>query len=285
MGGTVRRDGEHVIASMAIMDAKAAKEVSEGARSLSAGYTVDVMPGDGTTENGESYQYRQSGDLRFNHVAYLPDNNPRAGNTRIGDGAADGGKDRAWGIAPLNHDHKPEGSTMTMITVVMGDKAVQVAASDAPAIETFKSKMADAMNDATKNHATAIEAKDTEIAKIQAELDDTKGKVMDAAALDKRVQDRAELVGKASAIAKDLKTAGVADADIRKAAVVAKLGDEAVKDKSQAYIDARFDILVEDSDTTTDPLRTAGSVKSNDGASAWGDSAFKSAGVAMKKGA
>jgi hypothetical protein len=33
---------------------------------------------------------------------------------------------------------------------------------------------------------------------------------------------------------------------IRKAAVTAALGDAAVKDKADAYIDARFDILVED---------------------------------------
>lgn len=41
--------------------------------------------------------------------------------------------------------------------------------------------------------------------------------------------------------------ADLVDADIRRAAVVAKLGDAAVAGKSDAYIEARFDILLADS--------------------------------------
>jgi hypothetical protein len=47
-------------------------------------------------------------------------------------------------------------------------------------------------------------------------------------------------------VAKDIKTEGLSDAAIRKAAVTAALGDAAVAGKAEAYIDARFDILVED---------------------------------------
>ncbi len=43
-----------------------------------------------------------------------------------------------------------------------------------------------------------------------------------------------------------MKTEGLADAEIRKAVVAAKLGDAAIAGKPEAYIDARFDILVED---------------------------------------
>ncbi|MDG4870592.1 DUF2213 domain-containing protein, partial [Guyparkeria sp. 1SP6A2] len=57
-------------------------------RALSAGYTVDIERADGVAPDGTPYQYKQSGELRFNHVAYLPGNNPRAGNTRIGDQGA-----------------------------------------------------------------------------------------------------------------------------------------------------------------------------------------------------
>ncbi|RVI17143.1 hypothetical protein CN207_37040, partial [Sinorhizobium meliloti] len=75
--------------------------------------------------------------------------------------------------------------------------------------------------------------------------------------LDKRVQARADLITKAHAIAKDVKTEGLSDAAIRTAVVVAKLGDAAVANKSDAYIDARFDMLVEDaSKNGADPFRT-----------------------------
>ncbi|MDR2881451.1 MAG: DUF2213 domain-containing protein [Azoarcus sp.] len=91
VAGVIRKDGEHVVAPMAIMDAAAAAEVERGARSLSAGYTCELIADSGTAATGEAYQFRQS-KIRFNHVAYLPDNNPRAGNTRIGDDNTSGEK-------------------------------------------------------------------------------------------------------------------------------------------------------------------------------------------------
>jgi len=112
-------------------------------------------------------------------------------------------------------------------------------------------------SDAEKAHQTALAAKDAELAKKDAEIDALKGKILSDADLDKRVQARADLITKAHTIAKDVKTEGLSDAAIRKAVVVAKLGDAAVADKSEAYIDARFDMLVEDaSKNGADPFRT-----------------------------
>jgi len=241
VGGRVVRDGEHVVASMAIMDAAAAAEVEGGARSLSAGYTTGIMQDSGVAPDGTPYQYRQSGPIRFNHVAYLPDNNPRAGNTRIGDA-------RTWGLAPLpTADTK--GNIMSLQTVVLGDQAAQVAIADAPKVEAFKADMVKKLSDAETAHAKAIADKDAAIAKAEAERDDAKKKVLSEADIDKRVADRADLIGKARAIVADVKTDGLADAAIRKAVVISKLGD-AMADKSDAYIDARFDILAEDAPTT-----------------------------------
>jgi len=64
--------------------------------------------------------------------------------------------------------------------------------------------------------------------------------------LDQRVADRAELLGTANLLAKDVETKGLSDAAIRRAVVAKVLGDGAVKDRSEAYVDARFDILAED---------------------------------------
>lgn len=240
MGGTIKRDGEHVVASMVIMDADSAKEVMDGARALSAGYTVSVVRDEGIAPDGTPYQFRQAGELRFNHVAYLPDNNPRAGNTRIGD---------AWrdkGLAPITPSTKEDKMSDALKTVVLGDKAVQVAVSDVAAFEAFKAESAKALADANTAHAAALAAKDAELAKKDAELDAAKAKVLSDADLDKRVQDRGDLIAVANAIAKDVKTTGLSDAAIRKAVVAAKLGDAAIAGKADAYIDARFDILAED---------------------------------------
>ncbi len=282
MGGTIKRDGEHVVASMVIMDADAAKEVMDGARSLSAGYTVSVVKDEGTAPDGSPYQYRQAGELRFNHVAYLPDNNPRAGNTRIGD---------AWrdqGFAPITPSKKEDTMSDALKTVVLGDKAVQVAVSDIAAVEAFKidaaKKLADAesgyvakLTDVEKAHASALAdkdkalaAKDADLAKKDAEIDALKGKIVDGPELDKLVANRATLLAVAKSIAKDVKTEGLSDAAIRKAVVVAKLGDAAIADKSEAYIDARFDVLAEDAKKAAEADPFAKSVR--DGFTPTGDS-------------
>lgn len=252
MGGTVRRDGDHVIASMAIMDAEAVKEIEAGARSLSAGYTVSLVADEGVAEDGTPFSYRQAGPLRFNHVAYLPDNNPRAGNTRFGDAA------EPWGASPI-HDTQPnkEPSMADLTTVVIGDSAVQIAVSDAAKLEAFKATVKQSLTDAETKHATAIAIKDADLAKRDAAIDDLKAKVLSDADIDARVQARGDLVALAGAIANDVKTTGLSDADIRKAVVTAKLGDAAVKDKAAAYIDARFDILAEDAAKNSDPVARA----------------------------
>ena len=264
MGGTIRRDGEHVVASMAIMDAKAVQEITDGARALSAGYTVEIVAQDGVAPDGTPYQFKQAGKLRFNHVAYLPDNNPRAGNTRIGDSA------EQWGATPFTmSDQKETNMSDALSTVVLGDQAAQVAVADAPKIEKYKTDTAKRISDMETAHATAIAAKDAEIAKLEAAKDAAEAKVLSDADLDKRVADRADLITTAKAIVSDVKTEGLSDAAIRKAVVVAKLGD-AADGKSEAYIDARFDILAEDA-AKADPFADAvkGGIKHSNTNDAW----------------
>lgn len=243
VGGVIRRDGDHVVAPMAIMDADAAKEVHAGARSLSAGYTAEIIADAGVAPDGKEYQFKQSGPIRFNHVAYLPDNNPRAGNTRIGDAAKPGDK-------PIKQEEVK--MTDTLKTVVLGDKAVQVAASDVSAIEAFKAGMAKELSDAQASHKQALADKDKEIAQKDAEIDTLKGKVLSDADLDKIVKARADLIGIAKSIA-DKDYTGKSEAEIRKTAVMAKLGDAAIAGKSDEYVAARFDILAEDAQK--DPVR------------------------------
>lgn len=268
MGGTIKRDGEHVVASMVIMDADAAKEVMDGARSLSAGYTVSVVKDEGTAPDGTPYQYRQAGELRFNHVAYLPDNNPRAGNTRIGDDA------KSWGASPVilpTADMKGSPMADNLHKVLVDGLQVETTDAGAAAIEKLtkdKADLAAKLSDAEKAHASAvadaasahekaIAAKDAELAKKDAEIDALKAKVVDEKALDAKVQARADLIATAHAIAKDVKSEGLSDAEIRKAVVVAKLGDALIAGKPEAYIDARFDILADEAKAGADPVRAA----------------------------
>ena len=134
-------------------------------------------------------------------------------------------------------------------TVVVDGLSVSTTDQGAQAIEKLikdRDEARSALATANTSHQTALAAKDADLAKKDAEIDTLKGKIVDGAALDKLVAARANLVTIAKAIAKDVKVEGLSDADIKKAAVTAVLGDAAVKDKPQAYVDARFDILAED---------------------------------------
>ena len=279
MGGRVVRDGEHVVASMAIMDALSADEVEAGASSLSAGYTVGVTKDEGTAPDGTPYQYRQSGSLRFNHVAYLPDNNPRAGNTRIGDSQPS--TVARWGASPII-DEKDVimADAIQTRTVLIDGLSVVTTDAGAQALEKLQGQITDAQT-ALAGMTAAIDVKDAELAAKDAQIAASEKAVLSDADLDARVEARADLIGKAKAIAKDVATTGLSDAAIRKAAVVAVLGDAAIAGKSDAYVDARFDILSEDAakgDPVADALKQApAQVTSLDDAYAARDTALNDA--------
>lgn len=142
-------------------------------------------------------------------------------------------------------------------TVMVDGLSVETTDAGAQAIDKLQRQLSDsqtALSDAQSAHTTAIAAKDAEIAKRDATIDDLKGKVLTDQQIDARVQARADLISDAQRIA-DGDYAGKSDADIRKAAVVAKIGDAAIKDKPEAYVQARFDILLEDA--KKDPVRQA----------------------------
>ncbi|NSZ57781.1 DUF2213 domain-containing protein [Agrobacterium tumefaciens] len=236
-----KKDGEWVHLPLILKDAKAIADVEAGKRELSAGYTCELVWGDGVTPEGQQFDATQT-NIKINHLAVVT--RARAGSqARIGDGAS-------WGAAPFTPDHNPKKETiMTLKTVTVDGIPVEVTDQGAVVIGTLQTRLADANAKAEKAeaaHTAALAAKDAELAKKDAELDAVKAKVLSDADLDKRVQDRADLITVAKAIAKDVKTEGLSDAAIRKAVVVAKIGDAAIAGKSEAYIDARFDHLVED---------------------------------------
>lgn len=248
IGEDVARDGETIRVSIKLMDAAAIKAVQDGTREISMGYTTGVEMRDGVAPDGTEYQAVQTGPIKINHLALV--DKARGGQTlRIGDA-------ENWGAMPIHADETKEViMTDTLQTVVLGDQAVQVSATDVATITKFKTDAAKTVSDMETAHTKAIAAKDAEIAKLEAKVDDAEGKVLSDADLDKRVADRADLIGKAKAIVSDVKTDGLSDAAIRKAVVVTKLGD-AMADKSDAYLDARFDILSEDA-AKADPFADA----------------------------
>lgn len=132
---------------------------------------------------------------------------------------------------------------------------IETTEQGAQVVEKLQKQLQDAgvnLKNIQDAHASALAAKDSELAKKDAEIDGLKAKVLNDAAIDKLVTERADLLALAVQIA-DGDYTGKSPAEIRKAVVVAKLGDAAIAGKTEAYIDARFDLLVEDANV--DPVR------------------------------
>jgi hypothetical protein len=248
-----KKDGEWVHLPLILKDAAAIQAVETGKRELSAGYTCELVFGDGVTPDGEAFNATQT-NIKINHLAIV--DRARAGSkARIGDGAI------SWGAAPVTNDQQPEKEKiMTLKTVTVDGIPVEVTDQGATVIATLQQRLADMAKSKDKQIDDAckqVEAKDADLAKKDAEIDALKAKVLDEKALDAKVQARADLITVAKSIAKDVKTEGLTDAAIRKAVVSAKLGDAAIAGKADAYIDARFDILAEDAKKNPDPFANA----------------------------
>lgn len=243
VGGDVVRDGGFVKVPLALMDAAGIKHVEDGTREISMGYLCDLVFEDGVTPEGEAYQAIQK-DIRINHLALVPKG--RAGpHCRIGD----------QGFSDPETVHQPTGDRhMALKTIIVDGLPVETTDAGEAAINLLRGKLADAANvlqTANTNHTAALAAKDAELAAKDAEIDSLKGKVLDTAALDALVADRADVVGKARALDPKVVTDGKTIAEIKRAV----LGD-AVKDKPDAYVDAAFDLKTADQQTA-DPLRSA----------------------------
>ncbi len=247
-GGEVVRDGEFVRVPLVLMDAAAIKAYQAGKRELSMGYTAEIVFEDGVTPDGEAYDAIQT-NLRMNHLA-LVDRARGGEQLRIGDRRTPGGKDRADNLPPK------EIPMSNMKTVLVDGLSVETTDAGAQAITKLQAQVKDgqtALADAQAAHATTIAAKDAEIARKDAEIDNLKGKVLTDADIDARVKARGDLIADAKLVAPNVDFTGKADGDIRRAAVVAVLGDAAIAGKPDAYVQARFDIAVEDA--KKDPVR------------------------------
>jgi len=244
----VLRDGEYLRIGIKLTDAATIRKVQDGKRELSVGYVSELVWGDGIAPDGTAYQARQT-NIVGNHIAIVAAG--RAGPlARIGDSQPI--TVARWGASPIT-DEKDVimADAIQTRTVLIDGLSVVTTDAGAQALEKLQGQITDAQ--------AALAAKDGELAAKDAKIAEMAKATLSDADLDAKVAARADLIGKAKAIAKDVATTGLSDAAIRKAAVVAVLGDAAIAGKSDAYVDARFDILSEDAakgDPVADALKT-----------------------------
>lgn len=229
--GRVARDGDFVVIPLMVADQKAIADVDDGKHELSAGYACDIEFIDGQTESGEKFDAVMR-NIRGNHIAIV--DKGRAGSEcRIGDSFVREIEDMSElrrvmldsiGIAIMANDQ-----AVDALNKLDGDLKASAAK-----IETL-----------TNDHKTALDAKDREIAEKDTKIADLEGKQMKPEQIDALVSDRTALVAKAAKLVENFDAKGKPMDQIKREVVAAKCGDAAIKDKSEAYIDARFDALAD----------------------------------------
>lgn len=241
IGGTVA-EGEWVRFDLAFMDAGLIDKIDAGKRELSCGYDCDLTFEDGVALDGTPYQAVQR-KIAGNHIAVV--DRARAGPEaaiRDGGNAKFAACDSVAVIHPLSEDREP--TKMPHTLTIDGLQVPNVSDEAKAAIEKLQGQVKDERDGRAADKATHDKA----LATKDAEIDDLKAKVVDQAKIDELADAKAAVVAKAKTLCGDKlgDTGGKSVADVRRMACAAKLGDTAVKDKSDDYIEARFDTLTAD---------------------------------------
>ncbi len=220
-----RQDGDNVVTDIVIYDSEVIDKIENGGkRELSVGYSValDETPGEW---NGQKYDAIQR-DIRANHLALVK--RGRAGNARLNMDGSD--------VVFINQDEE----------VTMSEKLVQVKLDNgitydaAPEVVVELDKLrADAAEFQSK-----LDAKQAEVDTLKAEvakIEQIKADAFEAARV--AIAARANLEKVAESFKVDHK-----DLDgkaVKLAVIKAVRGDADLSEKSDAYIDAAFDMAVE----------------------------------------
>lgn len=227
VGETVRRDGTHVAANVAVMDARALEAIASGTVELSCGYRCDVEPEAGVYE-GEAYTHRQR-RIAYNHLALVE--RGRAGHTA------------ALRVDSAGNQIPDTGASKRMKTIeIKGTKheiadavAEHIDALDAAAktAEAKRAAASDALAQVTKERDTAR----ADVAKAEAEV-----KTRVDAAVEGSVAELVALREKARTICgADVKLDGLGAAAVRALIVAKRFPDVKLDGKPAAYVEALCD--------------------------------------------
>ncbi len=236
-GDLVTKTDTTIDGTIALTQPDAVSAANGGKNELSAGYTCvyDFTPG--TTEDGDPYDAVQR-DIVANHVAMV--DMGRCGPVcAVADSSNCGGDCESCPGKQRSAD---------MRTVTIDGIGIQLEEGVAKTVNDKLTQLATDAEEAKKKADDMEEEKEKaegERDAAMAEIKELKEKATDAAAIDKLVEARTQVVSDARRLAPKLEIDGKSNEDIRREVVSDKVGSEAIDGKSDAYIEARFDALAE----------------------------------------
>lgn len=259
-----RRDDKFVDTAVTIMDEKMITGVEkDGLREVSCGYKCDVIEQSGVF-NGEHYDAVQK-DIHYNHLAVVDSGRlgPEARLHLDSDDAAELVEDGNSNPDPINH--KPNGGVRMLVdgidfkvddnTASTGIMAALKKRDDV--IAQLKTDAATATTESTKK-LDGLQAKfdqaETDITKLKKDADDAP-KTADL------VKARVTLVSAATPHLDEetvAKLDGMTDRDVKVAVISSSVENFDAKEKSDDYVQARYDGIIESGTENTDDDDGAG---------------------------
>ncbi len=238
--GRITRDGNFLRAYLVVTDKGLIDKISAGKTRLSCGYTATVIDEPGVTDDGISFQARQT-NIKGNHVAIV----------QTGRAGPDCGLLLSKGDAIT---HIEERTPMETRKIQIGDKEYEVPVEVADAHDAEAKKQKDQFPPPDDEDEEEDKDKDdsADMSKMQAKLDAMQAK-LDAGEAARgqepaRVDARLELIADArEVLGKDAKTRGVTDSDLKKqiaAHVLPGIKDK-LDGKSDDYLSAMYDQAME----------------------------------------
>lgn len=253
-GETISRDDDHIISRVSVMAADAIAAVKRGKQELSLGYTLELEDVQGEYE-GQRYDARQR-NIRYNHLAIV--DQARAGKAaRLNlDGAV------------MEIEEKPMADMVKLaLDGIQYDASPEVVRHVAKLTERYDSALKDveaatAKADAAEARADEAERRATEAEEATAQAlrraaaaetraDNVKTRAdEDAAGFATRVRERVALETRAKLFATDSDFSKMSDRAIQELCVKTQNPDVKLSDRSDEYVAARFDALLEPKDPT-----------------------------------
>lgn len=251
VGESIRKDGDHIAATIVVHDADTIAKMDAGKRAVSCGYDCDLDETAGTSPDGERYDAVQT-NIVGNHLAIV--HNARAGHAAAVrmDAAAWVEEDPQFRSDRLDHE---ENTIMDELKKALADAATQKA-------------RADAAEKTAAEHKSALDKATARVDSLTEELAAAQKARTDAlAATPALVRARVELETKAASVmAKEFKMDGLDDRAIRVAVIKHVSNVDLGADKSDDYITARFDAAIERASTSSEVFQRANGIIQANGA-------------------
>ena len=234
VGETIRQDGDHVAAKLVVHDAAMIAAMTAGKRDVSCGYECDLVETPGVTPDGQRYDAVQT-NIVGNHLAIVASG--RAGSARVRMDAA---------VMTLDTGDEPKEHVMDL-TKALADLA---AAQKELGAVTLRADQAEKLANECK---IALDKATARVDSLTEELTTEKKARKDAAdAAPAAVRARVDLETKAASVMpKEFKCDAMSDRDVRIAVIKHVTNVDIAADKSDAYVEARYDAAIERADAST----------------------------------